>query len=247
MKYSWTILRNSWTILQNFELKNWRIQLNSWNNQLMILLNSLRNQSMILWFFWFEQIILCFYSFSKNLLTSRLKYSWVIWTKHVSTFSKISYFWAMSQTLQIWWIEMYAMSEWDFYRSMKIWIVRIFFFVFFNHSAKFVVFRVIVRIAVLKNFWFNARFVKAKFFSLIYLKNRIMFRKSWWFDKNSLIIAEKFELLFTNWRKRCVCRMMWSLRDECFEIELINREVFTRSKKGKLSKIEDEWRSEKRK
>jgi hypothetical protein len=107
---------------------------------------------------------------------------------------------------------------------------------FFNHSAKFVAFRVTVRIAVLKNFWFNAQSVKARSFSLICLKNRIMFRKSWWLEENSLIIVEESRLLFTNSRRRCVCRMMWSLKDECFEVRLINREVFTRSKKSKLSK-----------
>jgi hypothetical protein len=102
-----------------------------------------------------------------------------------------------------------------------------FFLRFFNHSAKFVVFRVTVRVAVLKNFWFNAQSVRAKFFSLICLKNRTMSRRSWWLAENNLIIAEKFRLLFTNSRRRCVCRMMWSLKDECFEVKLINHELFT--------------------
>jgi hypothetical protein len=102
-----------------------------------------------------------------------------------------------------------------------------FFLRFFNHSAKFVISRVTVRIAVLKNFWFNAQSVRARFFSLICLKNRIMFRRSWWLAEDNLIIVEKFRLLFTNSRRKCVCRMMWSLRDKCFEVRLINRELFT--------------------
>jgi hypothetical protein len=118
---------------------------------------------------------------------------------------------------------------------------------FFNHSAKFVAFRVIVRIAILNDFWFNAQSVKARFFLLICLKNRTMSRRSWWLAEDNLIIAEKSRLLFTNSRRRCVCRMMWSLRNECFEVKLINREVFTRCKRSTLSKIEDEWRSKKKK
>jgi hypothetical protein len=105
-----------------------------------------------------------------------------------------------------------------------------FFLRSFSHSAKFVTSRVTVRITVLKNFWFNAQSMKARFFSLICLKNRIMSRKSWRLAEDSLIIAEKFRLLSTNSRRRCVCRMMWSLRSECFEIRFVNREILTQNR-----------------
>jgi hypothetical protein len=99
-----------------------------------------------------------------------------------------------------------------------------------SHFAKSMTFRVTVRIAMLKNFWFSVQSVKTRFFSLIRSKNRIIFRRSWWLAEDSLIIAEKFELLFTNWKRRWACRMMWSLRDECFEVRLINRGIFTQNR-----------------
>jgi hypothetical protein len=109
------------------------------------------------------------------------------------------------------------------------------------------IFRVTIRTTLLKDFWLSAQSMNAGSFSVVCLKNRTLSRRSWWLAENSLIIAEKSRLLFTNSRRRCVCRMMWSLKDECFEVRLINREMFTQSKRSKLSKIEDEWRSEKKK
>jgi hypothetical protein len=107
---------------------------------------------------------------------------------------------------------------------------------FFNHFAKSMISRVTIRIAMLKNFWFNAQSVRTKSFSLICSKNRIISRKSWWLAEDNLTITEKFRLLFTNSRRRCACRMMWSLRDECFEVKLINREMFTRKEQIKQNR-----------
>jgi hypothetical protein len=116
---------------------------------------------------------------------------------------------------------------------------------FFSHFAKSMISRVTIRMTLLKNFWLNAQSVDTEFFSLVCSKYRTMFCRSCLLDAESLMIAEKFELLFTNWRRRWACRIVWSLKDECFEVRLINRELFTQSKKSKLSKLRDEWRSEK--
>jgi hypothetical protein len=83
---------------------------------------------------------------------------------------------------------------------------------------------------VLKNFEFNAQSMRAKSFSLICLKNRTMFRKSWRFAEDSLIIAEKSRLLSTNSRRRCVCRIMRFLRSKCSEVRFVNREIFTQNR-----------------
>jgi hypothetical protein len=53
----WEDFENSEKIQRIFRLKNLSMQLSSWSNQLMILLNSSKNQSMILSFSWFELII----------------------------------------------------------------------------------------------------------------------------------------------------------------------------------------------
>jgi hypothetical protein len=98
---------------------------------------------------------------------------------------------------------------------------------FFSHFAKSMIFRVTIRMTLLKIFWLNAQSMNTEFFSFVCSKYRKIFCKSCLLDTESLMIAEKFEMLFTNWRRRWACRMMWSFRDECFEVRLTNRELFT--------------------
>jgi hypothetical protein len=112
-----------------------------------------------------------------------------------------------------------------------------FFLRFSSHIAKSVVSLITILMTVLKNFWLKAQSIETKSFSLMYLKNLTMSRRSWWLVKDSLIIAEKFELLFTNCRRRWACRMIWLLRDECCEVRLIDRELFTWNKRSKKANL----------
>lgn len=68
----------------------------------------------------------------------------------------------------------------------------------FNHSAKSVASRVTVRIALLKDFRFNAQSVRARFFSLICSKNRTISCRSCLLDEGSLVTTGKSGLLSTN-------------------------------------------------
>jgi hypothetical protein len=110
------------------------------------------------------------------------------------------------------------------------------FLLLFNHSAKSMIFRVMMRTTLIKNLWLSAQSMNAESFSFLCSKNRAIFCKSCLLDEESLIITEKFELLFTNWKRRWVCRMIWLLRNENFKVKFDKDDIFTLNQKNKAKK-----------